>query len=302
MMHFWSLSPTLWIFIAVGHSETNLFSSDVGLDFVDDAALGSTNNNLFFEDGNSFDSLTESDSNWLLDLDPVNEITPTLSLDTGDGILTPESDALAFLPDADLTSSLPDADLTSLISFTDPTSLLRPSIWDQINSPVADNPNKGCKVGIADDIPSFGKNKRAERPSSGSECPDYDNDPYFADGPYVRQPVPRDTVTDYFAYAFPERLDICPPEIFHTSIIPVCKEGQPSDKDSFFILGQSWMHLYDVNPRKSAHALQKCILNFIMTASQICKAILLSFPQMCPPSQEIWCCQLLQKRVCTSHV
>ena len=214
------------------------------------------------DNSNSFYLPTESDSNWLLDLDPANEITPPLSLDTVDRTLTPGSNAIAFLSDTDLTSSLPsEADLTSLYSFTDSTSLLRGSIWDQLDSPLADNTNKGCKVGIADEIPLFGKNKRAEQPGGGGVCPDYDNDPYFADGPYARQPVPRSTVTDYFAYAFPERLDICPPEIFLTSIIPVCKEGSPSEKDSFFIIGQSWMHLYDVNPRKSVHALKNIYID-----------------------------------------
>lgn len=230
-LHFWSLIFIAWTLIAVGRSETNLFSQDVGLNFFDDAALVPTNNELHSDNSNSFYLPTESDSNWLLDLDPANEITPPLSLDTG-------SNAIAFLSDTDLTSSLPsEADLSSLYSFTDPNSLLRGSIWDQLDSPLADNTNKGCKVGIADEIPLFGKNKRAEQPGGGGVCPDYDNDPYFADGPYARQPVPRSTVTDYFAYAFPERLDICPPEIFLTSIIPVCKEGSPSAKDSFLYLG-----------------------------------------------------------------
>lgn len=251
-MQFLSLIFILWIFTGTAHSETDISSQNVDLNLFDDASYEPINKEISFEDTSSFGSLTESESNWLPSLDPATGINPTSSLDIVDWDLMPESDSMFSLPDADLTSPLPDTNLASLFSFTDPTSLLRDSIWDQINSPVADE-SHGCEVSNAVDVPLFGKTRR------GATCTDRDSE----NTPYCRQTVPRDTVTDSFAYAFPERLDVCPPEIFLKSNIPVCKEGSPSDLDSFFVVGQSWMHLYGVNPRTSAHALDKHFLNLL---------------------------------------
>lgn len=267
-MPFSALICVLWIFITAGHSETDLFSQTLGINLFSDASLASTNNELSFEGGDALGSLTEADSTWSLEdntaglnpitglnsnlfladnigLDSAIELDPMLPLDTIGWDLMPESTSISLLP---------DADLTSLISFTDSSSLLRDSIWDRIDSPLA-NQIINCEVSNGDSIPLFDKRRRETSCSN----PDLDSDSVPpTDGesdPYAPQPVPHSSSTDYFAYAFPEEFEICPRKIFKASNIPVCKEGSPSPEDVYSQVGQSWMHLYDVSPCTSVHDL-----------------------------------------------
>lgn len=260
-----TLFCVLWISIPAGHSETDVFSQNLGINLFSDASLESANNEPTFESGNALGSLTEAGSKSSFEdnnagLNTNLFLSDYAGLDSADEVdlmLPPDIIGWDLMPEPSSISLLPDADLTSLVSFPDSTSLLRDSIWDQINSPLAKQ-IIDCEIRNHDSIPLFDKRRRE------TSCPDphLDSDsvpPIDGESdPYVPQPVPHSTSTDYFAYAFPEEFEICPRKIFKASNIPVCKESPPSPEDVYSQIGQSWTHLYDVSPCTSVHDLDLC--------------------------------------------
>lgn len=92
---------------------------------------------------------------------------------------------------------------------------------------------------------------------------------------------------------FFKNLEVCPPKVFGTSNIPVCVRTTAE-----WVRGPrpSWVSIDNVGPRKS-----QSVLVFVVTANQICKAIVSSLPLVeCFPSVIMWCCKTIVSLVCTS--
>ena len=246
----------LYAFITAAHSESDLFSENVNenTNLFSDASLDSTTSELSL---NPPETWTENSSfllddnvagNSIIDGDAGSDLLLASNVEL-DSTLPSTSDTLDWDigSDSGLISSSEDADLASLVSSADPTSLLRDTIWDNINSPLAQN-DHACQVSSADDVTFSGKRRRAV---DADQCksPEADVNKDTGPDPYVPGPMPYTRSTNYDGYAFPEKFDICSTKIFKTSNTPVCKEEPPAPDQSYFQPGQSWMHLYDVSPR-----------------------------------------------------
>lgn len=255
--------------IAAIQEETDLFSQNLDINLFDDAIAEPTND-FRIEGSNPLDSSTGPDKNWLLndnnvglnsitgsnsnlflasnvDSDSAGGLDSSLPLDTLDWDFIPESGSISLGS---------DASLTSLLSFSDANSLLRDDIWNDINSPLADK-DVGCEVSNLDDISLLGKKRRGAT-CAEPETGESDSRPKKNTGPdpYVPGPIPWGDSTSHGGYAFPEKFEICPTEIFKKSNTPICKEQEPAPDQCYFQLGQSWMHLYDVSPRTLVHDLE----------------------------------------------
>lgn len=221
------------------------------------AALAVTD---FFSE-NEVDSLNAEDSNWLLedgnlDLNPGAGSSSKLFLSDDSGLpsfkelnLNSSPDMLDWnlQPEPGSVSFVPNADLTTLSSLTDPISLLQDSIWDEINSPVAEN-HIGCEVSLADDI-ALSVRRRRETKCKSPDIGNPSND--RGPNPYNPSPIPWTQHNNPLNYAFSEEFEICTKRIFKDANFPVCKEESPPADQIYTEPEVLWAHLYDVSPSTS---------------------------------------------------
>lgn len=266
-------SLMIWNLIVAACSATDLFSENQDLssenNLFSEGNSAETIHGLDLQTSNTIDSLNTGDSKWFLDdgnidLDSLVGPDSSLFLTDNGGLSSFKGSDLNSSPDTlnwDLQSepgsgsSLSDVDLTSLVSLTDPTSLLQDSIWDDINSPLADN-YSGCELSLADDNLFSGKRRRAtqcEKPDQ--KDPDSKKKDIGPD-PSVPGPVPWADRNKPLNYAFSENFELCSKRIFKNANFPVCKEQVPPPDQIFSIPGSYWSHLYDVSPSMSVHDLK----------------------------------------------
>ena len=275
-MRLFLFSFNSWQYIGAVYAETDslwdtqdLLSGNIFTDRVPGATVDE------FPGSNIVDLLNIGDSDWLLengniDLNPLSELYSNMFPADTDGLMsfTGSDSNLPFdsvdwdlQPESVPDSSLPDADLITLVSATDPSSLLRDSIWDHINSPLADD-QIGCVVGLADDVTLFDKRRRANQCSNpDQEKPDLKPEAKpkrpedIGSDPSISNLVPwaRDNVL--LNYAFPENFEICPKDYFRDSNSPVCKEQVPYPDQIYTVPGY-WSNLYDVSPGMSMYDLK----------------------------------------------
>lgn len=303
-------SITFCHLIAAACASTNLFSGNqdsvLENDLFSDETSGATVDVLDLQASNAIDSLNAGDSNWLQEDSSFDLASGTRSSshafpsdDSGllfftgsDSNSSPDILDWNLQSEPGLGSSLHDADLKFLDSSTDPNSLLQDSIWDDVNSPLADN-YISCEVSLGDGFVLSGKRRRE------TQCKDPDQDQSSKNtGPDPSDPSPSPWAQENspLNYAFSENFEICSERIFKSANFPVCKESDPPADQIYTEPQAYWAHLFDVLPSTSVHDLS-ILPVWIRNRWRKNKVVLFSAPSDCPTGQVVWCCELIQRRL-----
>lgn len=194
------------------------------------------------------------------DLEP--ELGPTfsddLSLDNAippDQAFTPDSN---WLLDENTLNSAPEPNLDWFSENVDSNDLDLNTVFSDISYPEKPDLNslfaddgQACDVGNADDTQLFGK-KRRESSTCTPRKGEVDNPsgPGSNDGPDQSGEPNQENIPQFFAplSIFPKDVELCPPEIFKDSNIPVCRDFVPAAY--VWVPGQLYVTLRDVEPRR----------------------------------------------------